>query len=180
MRGNRFGTIADYLNLSNQNVTVAVQIESPLVSTTSKPSVRCIGVDCVFIGPSDLAAGLGHLGAPNHEHVQAAIERVFAAAWAHGVAVGILAPAELPAPASLPASAALTQLRSVWSLKPSSFAVAGIDSPAFTRFTASSLNSVVYALPDIFISCPSKVTSILRYLWKTKFQGKLISRRKKS
>ena len=79
----------------------------------------------------------------------------------------------LPAPFNLPALAALTQLRSVWSLMPSSCAVAVIGSPAFTRLTARSLNSAVYALREIFISCPSKVTSILRHLWKTKFQGKL-------
>jgi transposase len=79
----------------------------------------------------------------------------------------------LPAPFNLPALAALIQLRSVWSLIPSSCAVVAIDSPALTRLTASSLNSAVYALREIFISCPSKVTSILRHLWKTKFQGKL-------
>jgi len=39
--------------------------------------------------------------------------------------------------------------------------------------TASSLNSAVYELLEIFISCLPKVTSILRHLWKTKFQGKL-------
>jgi len=32
----------------------------------------------------------------------------------------------------------------------------------------------VYELLEIFISCLPKVTSILRHLWKTKFQGKLI------
>ena len=42
-----------------------------------------------------------------------------------------------------------------------------------TLLTASSLNYADYAFLDIFISCPSKVTSILRPLWKTKFQGKL-------
>ena len=32
------------------------------------------GVDGVFIGPSDLAASLGHLGNPQHPDVQKAIE----------------------------------------------------------------------------------------------------------
>jgi hypothetical protein len=40
--------------------------------------------------------------------------------------------------------------------------------------TASSLNSAVYAFFGIFfISSLSKVTSILRHLWKAKFRGKL-------
>src|ERR1035437_747573 len=80
----------------------------------------------------------------------------------------------LPAPLSLPAAAALTQLRMVWSFTPSSLAAVTIAWPSVTRFTASSLNSPVYAGFGIFfISIPSKVTIILRHLWKTKFQGKL-------
>jgi hypothetical protein len=40
--------------------------------------------------------------------------------------------------------------------------------------TANSLNCAVYACFGIFfIACLPKVTLILRYLWKTKFQGKL-------
>jgi hypothetical protein len=40
--------------------------------------------------------------------------------------------------------------------------------------TASSLNSAVYAcFGSFFIACLPKFTLILRYLWKTKFQGKL-------
>jgi hypothetical protein len=42
--------------------------------------------------------------------------------------------------------------------------------------TANSLNCAVYACFGIFfIACLPKVTLILRYLWKTKFQGKLSS-----
>jgi hypothetical protein len=78
----------------------------------------------------------------------------------------------LPAPVSLPATAALIQLRRLWLLRPSSFAASVIVWPSLTRLTASSLNSAVYAFFSIFfISSLSKVTSILRHLWKTKFQG---------
>src|SRR5260370_783025 len=67
----------------------------------------------------------------------------------------------LPAPASLPAAAALIQLRRVWSLRPSSFAAAGIVCPSVTRLTASSLNSAVYACFGIFfISALSNSTSL--------------------
>ena len=79
-----------------------------------------------------------------------------------------------PAPLSLPAAAALIQLRRVWPLRHSSFAAAAIVCPSLTRLTASSLNSAVYACLGIFfISSLSKVTSILRHLWKAKFRGKL-------
>lgn len=97
MRGNRFGTVPDYLRTSNQNIVVAVQIES-------RPAVDCVreicavdGVDAVFVGPSDLAAGLGHPGNVGHPDVQAAIELVFATARAAGLPAGILAPAEADA-----------------------------------------------------------------------------------
>src|SRR5471032_178206 len=79
-----------------------------------------------------------------------------------------------PAPVSLPAAAALIQLRRLWLLRPSSFAASVIVCPSLTRLTASSLNSAVYACFGIFfISSLSKVTSILRHLWKAKFRGKL-------
>ena len=55
------------------------------------------GVDCLFIGPSDLAAAYGHLGNPSHAEVQAAIAQVKAAADAAGKPTGILAPAEADA-----------------------------------------------------------------------------------
>jgi len=68
----------------------------------------------------------------------------------------------------------IVQERRVWPLRHSSFAAAAIVCPSLTRLTASSLNSAVYACLGIFfISSLSKVTSILRHLWKAKFRGKL-------
>jgi 2-dehydro-3-deoxyglucarate aldolase len=97
MRGNRFGTVPDYLQTSNQNIVVAVQIESRAGVENIKAICAVDGVDAVFVGPSDLAAGMGYLGAPSHPDVQAAIQGVFAAARQASVPVGILAPAEADA-----------------------------------------------------------------------------------
>ena len=97
MRGNRFGTIPDYHQVSNNNITVAVQIESRTGVANIEAICAVNGVDCVFIGPSDLAAGFGYLGNAGHPEVQEAMGRVFAAARAAGVPVGILAPAEADA-----------------------------------------------------------------------------------
>jgi 2-dehydro-3-deoxyglucarate aldolase len=94
MRGNRFGTIPDYHKVSNQHITVALQIESRKSVANIEAICAVDGVDCVFIGPSDLAAGYGYLGNANHPEVQAAMQHVFAAARAAGVPVGILAPVE--------------------------------------------------------------------------------------
>ena len=48
-------------------------------------------MDAVFIGPSDLAASLGHRGNANHADVLAAISQAIAVGLAAGKTVGILA-----------------------------------------------------------------------------------------
>ena len=55
------------------------------------------GVDGIFVGPSDLAAALGHLGNASHPDVQKAIQHIFNRASAHGKPSGILAPIEADA-----------------------------------------------------------------------------------
>lgn len=96
-RGNRYGTVKDYWKIANDNVTVMVQIESRAAVESIDEICAVNGVDGVFIGPSDLAAGFGHLGNPMHPEVQEAMRRVFAAAKAQGKPVGILAPVEADA-----------------------------------------------------------------------------------
>ncbi len=51
----------------------------------------------MFVGPSDLAAALGHLGNAAHPEVQRAIQHIFASAKKHGKPSGILAPVEADA-----------------------------------------------------------------------------------
>ena len=89
-RANMFGTVPDYFAQSNKNITIIVQIES-------QQGVDNEGVDGVFVGPSDLAAALGHLGNASHPDVQKAIQHIFARAKAHGKPSGILAPVEADA-----------------------------------------------------------------------------------
>jgi 2-dehydro-3-deoxyglucarate aldolase len=63
-RSNRFGSVPDYFAGIDEQICVLVQIESRkgLQAATEIASVD--GVDGVFVGPSDLAAALGHLGTP--------------------------------------------------------------------------------------------------------------------
>lgn len=96
-RSNRYGTVADYFKSINEHICVMVQIESRAGVAAAREIAALDGVDCVFIGPSDLAAGLGHLGNAAHPEVQAAIAAVFADAKACGKPTGILAPAEADA-----------------------------------------------------------------------------------
>jgi len=97
MRGNRFGTVADYQRIANDNIVVSVQIESPQSVENIDAICGVDGVDSVFIGPSDLAASYGYLGNPNHPEVQAAMDTVIRRATKAGVPIGTLAPIEADA-----------------------------------------------------------------------------------
>jgi len=96
-RSNRYGTVADYLKIINDNIAVTVQIESRKALAAVDAICAVEGVDGIFVGPSDLAAGLGHLGDAAHPEVQEAIAQVFARAKAAGKPSGILAPVEADA-----------------------------------------------------------------------------------
>ncbi len=91
-RSNGYGTITDYFQHINDNICVVVQIESQLALDNLDEILAVDGVDGVFVGPSDLAAALGHLGNPGHPDVQAAIKEVFEKGKAKGKSIGILAP----------------------------------------------------------------------------------------
>lgn len=96
-RGNRYGTVKDYLQRANDQACVMVQIESRKGLAAAAEIAAVDGVDGVFVGPSDLAAGLGHLGNPNHPDVQQAIAQIFATVRAAGKPLGTLAPVEADA-----------------------------------------------------------------------------------
>jgi 2-dehydro-3-deoxyglucarate aldolase len=96
-RNNRYGTVPDYLATVNDNICVLVQIESRAGVDALDAIARVDGVDGIFVGPSDLAAALGHLGNAGHPQVQEAIRHVFAGAAAAGKSSGILALVEADA-----------------------------------------------------------------------------------
>ena len=96
-RSNRYGTVPDYFKSINDHICVMLQIESWAGVAAAREIAALDGVDCIFVGPSDLAAGFGHLGNANHPEVQAAIAAVFTDAKAHGKPTGILAPVEADA-----------------------------------------------------------------------------------
>lgn len=96
-RHNRYGTVADYLANVDDNIALLVQIESGPGLAAIDAIAAVDGVDGIFVGPSDLAAALGHLGNAAHPDVQQAIRHVFSRAKAAGKASGILAPIEADA-----------------------------------------------------------------------------------
>ena len=96
-RSNRYGTIPEYFDVINDNISVIVQIESRKAVAAIDEICAVEGVDCVFIGPSDLAAGYGYLGNPLHPEVQQAMQKIIASAKEYGKPAGILAPVEADA-----------------------------------------------------------------------------------
>ncbi|MBZ4317119.1 hypothetical protein LAM21_22145, partial [Mycobacterium tuberculosis] len=75
----------------------AAEAGPAITGAGSVPIAATEGVDGVFVGPSDLAAALGHLGNASHPEVQRAIQHIFASAKKHGKPSGILAPVEADA-----------------------------------------------------------------------------------
>ncbi|MEO7493328.1 MAG: HpcH/HpaI aldolase/citrate lyase family protein [Massilia sp.] len=89
-RANNYGTEAGYLANANEQVCLLVQIET-LEAVDNLEKIAAIdGIDGLFIGPSDLAAAMGHLGNFKHPEVQAAIMDVLARSHAAGKPIGIL------------------------------------------------------------------------------------------
>lgn len=96
-RSNKFGSVKDYFTGINDQICVMVQIESRKGVEAVAEIAKTDGIDGIFVGPSDLAAGFGHLGNANHPEVQAAMAQIIAAAQAAGKPIGILAPVEADA-----------------------------------------------------------------------------------
>ena len=96
-RANRFGRVPDYLHTAQQEICVLVQLETRTALAALEDIAAVEGIDGLFIGPSDLAADLGHLGNAAHPDVQAAIADACARIRAAGRPVGILAPVEAEA-----------------------------------------------------------------------------------
>jgi 4-hydroxy-2-oxoheptanedioate aldolase len=96
-RAGRFGRIKDYLRKANDEICVLVQVETKTALDNLESIAAVDGVDGVFIGPSDLAAALGHLGNPAHADVQAAISDAVKRLKAKGKPAGILTSVEADA-----------------------------------------------------------------------------------
>lgn len=96
-RANRFGRVKDYFTRVDDEMCVLVQIESPSALAKVEEIAAVDGIDGIFIGPQDLAAGFGHLNNPAHPEVQAAIADGITRIGKTGKAAGILAFAEADA-----------------------------------------------------------------------------------
>jgi len=76
-RGVNFGmNKGDYFDRANRDVVVIAAIETIQGVNNIEEIVQVEGLDGIFIGPLDLSSSMGHLGHPEDEEVQKAIERI--------------------------------------------------------------------------------------------------------
>ena len=90
MRASFFGRTANYHRTAHEQTCVVVQVETRAALAEIEAIAAVDGVDGIFIGPSDLAADIGHLGDPRHPDVQAAMADARARIRAARKGAGIL------------------------------------------------------------------------------------------
>jgi len=91
VRAAAYGSRRDYVQGANAQLAVIAQIESAQALANIDAIAATPGIDCLFIGPNDLMASIGHLGDSKHPDVEAAFMKVVEAAEAAGIASGIMA-----------------------------------------------------------------------------------------
>ncbi len=74
-RASRFGTVPEYLMRAGGETCVVVQIETPEAMQNLEVIAAVDGVDCIFVGPGDLAASMGLIGEIGHPQVQAHLKQ---------------------------------------------------------------------------------------------------------
>jgi 2-dehydro-3-deoxyglucarate aldolase/4-hydroxy-2-oxoheptanedioate aldolase len=62
-----------YFSTANDEIMIITQVETAQAISNLDEILEVADLDGVFIGPSDLAASMGHLGNPTHPEVQEAI-----------------------------------------------------------------------------------------------------------
>jgi 2-keto-3-deoxy-L-rhamnonate aldolase RhmA len=87
----------DYLAGADEALLVICQIETGAAVERAREIAAVDGVDMLFVGPFDLSASLGHLGAPDHPEVRARIAAVEDAAKSIGRMLGGIPTPERPA-----------------------------------------------------------------------------------
>jgi 2-keto-3-deoxy-L-rhamnonate aldolase RhmA len=92
-RASRWGQRSDYLEKYDEELCVIVQLETRSSIGALEEIAAVPGVDALFVGPSDLAADLGHLGETGHPEVQAAIADAIVRGRRAGKPMGTFAPA---------------------------------------------------------------------------------------
>jgi 4-hydroxy-2-oxoheptanedioate aldolase len=96
-RASRWNAIPQYLRDADAGICLLVQIESAKGLENLDAIMAVEGIDGVFLGPSDLAASLGHRGDPLHAEVQSTLQSAIERIRRAGKPAGILSSEEIQA-----------------------------------------------------------------------------------
>ena len=88
-RGARWNRVDNYLTRADEFTSLIVQIETADAVANAAEIASVDGVDAAFVGPSDLAASMGHLGQQEHPDVVEAVEHAIRTVAALGKPVGV-------------------------------------------------------------------------------------------
>lgn len=91
VRAGRFGRLPEYVQHAENELFLAVQIESKQGVANLKEIVTTEGVDAIFLGPADLAVDMGYFGDFSGAEMQATIEKLIKDIRALGKPVGTIA-----------------------------------------------------------------------------------------
>ncbi|WP_375590371.1 HpcH/HpaI aldolase/citrate lyase family protein [Hoeflea alexandrii] len=89
-RASKFTAIPDYLTTADDQICVLAQVESRAGLQALNGILAIDGIDGVFIGPSDLAADMGHIGRPAEPAVKEAVLDALKRIRAAGRIAGVL------------------------------------------------------------------------------------------
>lgn len=79
----------DYVGPANDAKVVVIQIESAAGVENIEAIAAVEGIDCLFVGLTDLSVNLGHPGDYSHPEVEKHLDRVIAAAATRGIPIGV-------------------------------------------------------------------------------------------
>lgn len=88
-RASMFSALPDYLATADDQICLILQVESRR-ALENLDEILAVPADCVFVGPSDLAADMGHLGGASHPEVKARVMETLRRIRAAGKAAGVL------------------------------------------------------------------------------------------
>ncbi|MDH6677392.1 4-hydroxy-2-oxoheptanedioate aldolase [Rhodococcus sp. LBL1] len=89
-RSSRWGRLNDYVEASDENVCLIVQVETRTALDNIEAIAALDGVDGILLGPADLAADLGHRDRRDHPEVIEALHRAIDAIRRAGKPAGIM------------------------------------------------------------------------------------------
>lgn len=96
VRSNNFGRVTDYYDRIHEEICLIAQIETELAVENLESILAVDGIHAVFLGPSDLAASMGHIGEPGNAAVRGVISDCVRISREHAKPVGTLAGKQQP------------------------------------------------------------------------------------